>query len=208
MEIEYESSPSDIDFAELLAQVRRGDESAANRLVQRYERAVLRSVRSRLGKSMRGALDSMDIMQSVHKSLLVGLRNEKYQFSTPQQLIGLAVTMVQSKIARHWRKIKKMPRNKLEANAAEQDSPVERLASQDPTASLVVSADELLQQFLAQLDELDQQLVRLKLAGNSSVDAAKFLNCKPAFIRMRWVRLRRRLRQHGYSLDDPDGPAR
>lgn len=204
MEIEYESSQSDGDFAELLAQVRQGDESAASRLVQRYERAVLRSVRSRLGKNMRGALDSMDVMQSVHRSLLIGLRNEKYQFSTPQQLIGLAVAMVQSKIARHWRKIKKMPGNKREVNAAEQDTLVERLASQDPTASLVVSAEELLQQFLAQLDELDQELVRLKLAGNSSVDTAKLLNCKPAFIRMRWVRLRRTLRQHGYSLDDPD----
>lgn len=71
-------------------------------------------------------------------------------------------------------------------------------------ASLVVSAEELLQQFLSQLDVLDQELVRLKLAGNSSVDTAKLLNCKPAFIRMRWVRLRRTLRQHDYSLEDPD----
>ena len=204
MEIEYESSQSDGDFAELLALVRQGDESAASRLVQRYERAVLRSVRSRLGKNMRGALDSMDIMQSVHRSLLVGLRNKKYQFSTSNQLIGLAVAMVQSKIARHWRKIKKMPGNTLEANTAKQDTLVEQLASHDPTASLVVSAEELLQQFLAQLDELDQELVRLKLAGNSSVDTAKLLNCKPAFVRMRWVRLRRTLRQNGYSLDAPD----
>jgi RNA polymerase sigma-70 factor (ECF subfamily) len=204
MEIEYESSQSDDDFAELLALVRQGDESAASRLVERYERAVLRSVRRRLGKNMRGALDSMDVMQSVHRSLLVGLRNEKYQFSTPQQLIGLAVAMVQSKIARHWRKIKKMPSIMRETNIAEQGTLVERLAVSDPTASLQASAKELLQQFLAQLDELDQELVRLKLAGNSSVDTAKLLNCKPAFIRMRWVRLRRTLRQNGYSLDDPN----
>ncbi len=204
MEIESESSQFDGDFAELLAQVRQGDESAAGRLVQRYERAVLRSVRSRLGKNMRSALDSMDVMQSVHRSLLVGLRNEKYQFSTPQQLIGLAVAMVQSKIARHWRKIKKMPGKMFETKTAELDTQVEQLASQDPTASLVVSAEELLQQFLAKLDELDQELVRLKMAGHSSVDTAKQLNCKPAFIRMRWVRLRRTLRQHGHSLDDPN----
>lgn len=204
MEIEHESSQSDGDFAELLARVRLGDEAAAGQLVQRYERAVLRSVRSRLGKNMRGALDSMDIMQSVHRSLLVGLRNEKYQLSTPHQLIGLAVAMVQRKVARHWRKIKKMPVNKLAANAAQQDTPVERLAGHDPTASLVVSAEELLQQFLSQLDELDQQLVRYKLAGHTSADTAKLLNRKPAFIRMRWVRLRRTLREYGYSLDDPE----
>lgn len=203
MEIEHELSQSDDDFAELLALVRQGDESAAAQLVERYQRAVLRSVRSRLGKNMRGALDSMDIVQSVHRSLLIGLRNEKYQFSTPQQLVALAVVMVQRKVARHWRKLKHLPSTSLDAKTAEQDTPADRLASHDPTASLVVSAEELLQQFLGQLDELDQQLVRLKLAGNSSVDTAKLLDREPAFIRMRWTRLRRTLRQYGYSLDDP-----
>lgn len=55
MEFENESSRSVGDFAELLAKVRLGDESAARVLVRRYERSVLRCVRSRLGKNMRGA---------------------------------------------------------------------------------------------------------------------------------------------------------
>jgi RNA polymerase sigma factor (sigma-70 family) len=198
MESEYELPQSDDDFAELLAQVRQGDESAAAQLVQRYERAVLRSVRSRLGKNLRGALDSMDIVQSVHRSLLVGLRNQKFQFSKPQQLIGLAVVMVQHKVARHWRRIKKVLSTNLDASIPQHDTPVERIASHDPTASLVVTADDLLQQFLSRLDELDQQLVRLRLAGNSSVETAKLLGREPAFIRMRWTRLRRTLRDTGY----------
>ena len=96
-------------FLELLARVRGGDDAAAAELVQRYERAVLRSVRSRLGKSMRSAMDSMDVMQSVHRSLLTGVKNERFQLATPQQLIGLAVVMVQRKVARHWRKLKQFP---------------------------------------------------------------------------------------------------
>jgi RNA polymerase sigma factor (sigma-70 family) len=204
MEFENESSRSVGDFAELLAKVRLGDESAARVLVRRYERSVLRFVRSRLGKNMRGALDSMDVVQSVHRSLLIGLRDEKYQFSTPQQLIGLAVAMVQSKISRHWRKIKRMPASNPIDNSTNPHPSLESLAGQDPTASLLFSAKDLLQQFLAQLDELDQELVRLKLAGNSSVETARILNCKPAFIRMRWLRLRRKLREHGYSFDGLD----
>ena len=103
------SLPPDDDFLELLARVRGGDDSAAAELVQRYERAVLRSVRSRLGKSMRSAMDSMDVMQSVHRSLLTGVKNQRFQLRTPQQLIGLAVVMVQRKVARHWRKLKQFP---------------------------------------------------------------------------------------------------
>jgi RNA polymerase sigma-70 factor (ECF subfamily) len=73
----------DDDFANLLARVRGGDDLAAAELVSRYERVVLRSVRSRLSKNLRGAMDSMDVMQSVHRSLLTGLRNERFQFASP-----------------------------------------------------------------------------------------------------------------------------
>src|SRR6476659_3669855 len=99
----------DNDFLDLLARVRGGDDVAAAELVRRYERAVLRSVRSRLSQSMRGAMDSMDVMQSVHRSLLTGLKNDRFDFASPQQLIGLAVLLVQRKVARHWRKLKQLP---------------------------------------------------------------------------------------------------
>jgi RNA polymerase sigma-70 factor (ECF subfamily) len=91
----------DDDFVELLTRVRGGDETAAGELVLRYERAVLRAVRSRLGQNMRRAMDSMDVVQSVHQSLLMGLRSQRFEMSSPAQLIALAVVMVQRKIARH-----------------------------------------------------------------------------------------------------------
>lgn len=186
-------------FELLLARVRSGDETAAIELVHRYERAVLRTVRNRLSKTMRGVLDSMDIMQSVHRSLLVGLRKEKFELSSPQQLIGLAVVMVQRKVARHWRKMRQIPIAQSQSMSDSHTSPVDQFTSDDPAPSNIVSADELLQQLLDKLDELDQKLVRLKLAGNSSVDTAKELNLDPAFVRMRWSRLRRFLQERGYS---------
>lgn len=199
METEDESAQPDDDFADLLTRVRLGDEIASAELVQRYERAVLRSVRARLGKDMRSVLDSMDIVQSVHRSLLLGLRDEKYQFSAPKEVIALAVLMVQRKVARHWRKIKHLPTSRFELDSEDDDTPVDRIASHDPTVSRVVSANELLDRFLSKLDQFDQELVRLKLSGHSSVDTAKLLGREPAFIRMRWTRLRRRLSESGFS---------
>lgn len=193
------SYESEEDFERLLAWVRSGEESAAVQLVHRYERAVLRTVRSRLGKSMRSAIDSMDIMQSVHRSLLIGLRSEKFEMTSPQQLISLAVVMVQRKVARHWHKMQRMPATQSQAATDSHPSPGELLASNDPAPSKIVSAEDLLQSLLLKLDALDQKLVRLKLAGNLSADTAKELQLDPAFVRMRWSRLRRFLQQNGYD---------
>jgi hypothetical protein len=61
----------------------------------------------------------------------------------------------------------------------------------------MAAASDLLERLLGQLGDLDQQLVRLKLDGYSSVETAKILGREPAFIRMRWSRLRQVLRDGG-----------
>src|SRR5262245_14636705 len=193
--------PTDDDFADLLARVRGGDDVATAELVRRYERAVLRSVRSRLSQSMRGAMDSMDVMQSVHRSLLTGVKNERFQLTTPQQLIGLAVVMVQRKVARHWRKLRRIPTIGNHSAGSGSAPVLEAIASDEAPPSEVAIANDLLEQFLSQLDAFDRELVRLKLAGHSSVESASILGRDSAFVRMRWSRLRQLLRARGYSGD-------
>ena len=186
--------PDDV-FLELLARVRGGDNSAAAELVQRYERIVLRSVRSRLGRSMRSAMDSMDVMQSVHRSLLTGVKSHRIQLDSPQQLIGLAVVMVQRKVARQWRKLKHFP---TIGSASGEQSPVtalQAIASNEAAPAEMAAASDLLERLLGQLNAVDRQLVRLKLDGHSSVEAGRILGREPAFIRMRWSRLRQVLRK-------------
>jgi RNA polymerase sigma-70 factor (ECF subfamily) len=190
--------PPDDDFAGLLARVRGGDDDAAAELVRRYERAVLRSVRSRLSRSIRGAMDSMDVMQSVHRSLLTGVRNQRFQLQTPQQLIGLAVVMVQRKVARHWRKLKRFPEVGNQAAESDSFSPLEAMASDESPPSEIATANDLLDRFLSELNEFDRELVRLKLAGHSSAESAAILGREAAFIRMRWSRLRQTLRERGH----------
>jgi len=194
------SQPDD-DFVNLLARVRGGDDVAAAELVARYERAVLRSVRSRLSPSMRGALDSMDVMQSVHRSLLTGLKIGRFEFATPQQLVGLAVVMVQRKVARHWRKLRRFPLAGSGAADPATAAPLETIASDESAPSEIATANDLLERCLAQLNDLDQQLVRLKLSGFSSTESAALLGREPAFIRMRWSRLRQMLRERGHLED-------
>lgn len=181
------------DFDNLLARIRGGDESACAELFNRYERAVIRAVRARLSNRMRRFLDSIDVAQSVHRSLLIGVRDQRFQFSHPAQLMALAVVLVQRKVARQWRKVKHYPAESLN------DSPNLRAENQQKQAepSGILEADELLTQFLSRLDDLDRRLIQLKLDGNSSAEIATTLGLDSAFIRMRWSRLRSHLRGSG-----------
>lgn len=150
---------------------------------------------------MRGVMDSMDVMQSVHRSLLTGVKNERFQLTTPQQLIGLAVVMVQRKVARHWRKLKRFPTIRSHSTDCGSAPVVEAIASDEALPSEVAIANDLLERFLSQLDDFDRELVRLKLAGHSSVESATILGRESAFVRMRWSRLRQLLRARGYTND-------
>jgi RNA polymerase sigma factor (sigma-70 family) len=191
----------DTAFLELLARVRGGDDTAAAELVQRYERVVLRSVRSRLGKSMRSAMDSMDVMQSVHRSLLTGVKSQRFHLASPQQLIGLAVVMVQRKVARYWRKLKQFPALSNGADGKSVVNALDAIASDASAPSEMAATNDLLERLLGQLGDVDRQLVRLKLDGHSSVEVGQILGREPAFIRMRWSRLRQMLRKRDH-LDD------
>ena len=81
---------ADDAFAELIARVRRGDEQAAAELVHRYEGIIRRRARRLLGPALRVHLDSVDIAQSVNRTLLIGLRRASFAVSTPEELTRLA----------------------------------------------------------------------------------------------------------------------
>src|SRR5258708_34778369 len=100
-------SSSNDTFAELLQRARAGDQSALAEVARRYEPEVRIVAHFLLGRGLRPHLDSLDLVQSVHKSLLRGLRNDKFDIASPEKLVALALTMVRRKAARYWRRCKR-----------------------------------------------------------------------------------------------------
>src|SRR6266571_7445883 len=88
---------TDDDFAALLARARGGDREALEQLARQYEPKLRLVARVLLGPALRPYLDSLDLVQSVHKSLLVGLRKSQYDVSSPDKLIALTLTMLRRK---------------------------------------------------------------------------------------------------------------
>lgn len=196
------SEPSNADFDLLLNAARSGDETAMQRLVQQYEPELRIVARHRLGPALRPHLDTIDLVQSVHRSLLIGLRAARFDISSPEKLIALAVTIVQRKAAKHWRHLKRQQR--LSGHDETHDDLVEKMLSLRTTSGDVtdeVEARELFSKWLESVDSTERRLLELRLEGHSTVEVAKILDLDPDVLRVKLSRLRKRLRERGL-LDD------
>jgi RNA polymerase sigma-70 factor (ECF subfamily) len=189
---------ADKEFTELIARVRQGDEAAAAELVAQYEGIIRRRARRLLGPQLRVHLDSVDIAQSVNRTLLIGLRRASFAVSTPDELTRLALTLVRRKVARHWRRHKREAECRRSSNGLDsaENYAVDRAGQVQP-ATDPLQLEEWTGKVLDRLEGVDRQLVELRLQGYTTAEAARALGVSPAFLRSRLSRLRKRLWDEG-----------
>ena len=190
------------DFDLLLAAARSGDERAMQQIIDQYEPELRIVARNRLGAALRPHLDTIDLVQSVHRSLMIGLRDARFDIASPQKLVALAVTIVQRKAAKHWRHLKRQQRlsgheeinhDLLETILALGSGRDDRLAE--------IDSREILSQWLDKMDDLERKLVELRLEGYSTVEIAEQLQLDADVLRVKLSRLRKRLRERGLEND-------
>ena len=183
-------------FASLVARARQGDASALAKLVELYEPEVRIVARVLLGRALRPYLDSVDLVQSVHGSLIRGLRDQKFDFSSPDNLLGLALTMVRRKAAQHWRRAQRQQRLESRTTDPEQSASVlTALYGRETDPARVAQANDQVRHLLNQLNEVDRRLVGMWLNGLGSEEIARELGMDAGAVRVRWTRLRKRLRE-------------
>lgn len=182
---------SEIAFSDLLERARRGDGAAMEQLAREYEPQVRLVARHRLSRPLRAVVDTMDLVQSVHYALLLGLRENKFTLASPQDLIALAVTMVKHKAARRWQRLQR------EQDILKLQQLLLARASQEPSPELA----ELVQSLLAAVSERDRRLLLLYLEGHSTQEAAQILGVDANSLRVRRSRLFRKLRASGLEID-------
>jgi RNA polymerase sigma-70 factor (ECF subfamily) len=184
------------DFTDLVARVRLGDEAALAELTRQYEAELRLAARVLLGRALRAHLDSGDLVQSVHHSLMVGLRRNKIRLTTPQELVGLTVTMARRKVARHWRRLRRQqPLDPAAVETAGPDAQLTALTSGETDPAQEVQYRDTLAHLCGQLEDKDRRLIELRLQGYSTAEAARHLGVDADVLRVRLSRLRRRLRE-------------
>lgn len=189
-------------FAALLSRARQRDEEAINELCHQYEPRLRVVARVLLGPALRPMLDSMDLVQSVHRSLLIGIREEKLDISTPENLIALSLTMLRRKVARHWRRAQRQRR------LADGSSTIDLLPTilaelTTPEAGPAETAQyhDLLKRLCNELDSTERHVLALRLDGFTTAEIAEQLGLNHVTLRVRLTRLRERLRTSGVLND-------
>lgn len=184
------------EFANLVSRAAQGDAEALGTLSRLYEPKIRLVARVLLGPSLRPYLDSVDLTQSVHKSILVGLRDEKFQIAAPEQLVGMALTVLRRKAARHWRHLQRQQR--LSRAGGDDQTP----GMPDPIGTDFGPADEAqfrdqVEHISTHLDDVERRILDLRLEGHTSPEISTLTGLTPVNIRVRLTRLRQRLHAAG-----------
>ena len=189
------------DFAELLEKARSGDGEALAQLVEQYEPKVRVVARVLLGPPLRPYLDSIDVVQSVHRSLLAGLRSGKHDLSAPEKLVTLAVTMLRRKVARQWRHLRKQSRLSLPDGRGGPAGLLDAQAKRGLDPAREAEFRDAARKLYSHLGETEQQILDLRLQGHSTDEVAARLGLNPIALRVRMTRLRKRLEETGVLAD-------
>jgi RNA polymerase sigma-70 factor (ECF subfamily) len=180
------------DLESLLGRVQAGDDAALAELLQRYEVRLRTAARVLLGPLLRPHLDSLDLVQSVHRVLLPGLRAGQYELTDPEQLVSLAVTVLRRKVADSWRKLQ--THQKWAAQSSEAALATQR--PDDDPARLAQFRDSL-EKLFAQVNEADRRLLELYLVGWGSADIGAKVGYSDHVVRARLSKLRLKLAELG-----------
>jgi len=189
-------------FSTLLTLARQGDQHALAQLTQQYESKVRLVARVVLGPALRPYLDTVDLVQSVHRSLLLGLRAQKVDIAGPDNLIALTVLMVRRKVARRWAHLRRQQRLSG-APAGRDDLPGLLLGVSSPQADPAREAAyrDMVRQLCRQLSEAERRMLALRLQGHTTAEVAAALGVSPIALRVRLTRLRQRLQDGGVFAD-------
>jgi RNA polymerase sigma factor (sigma-70 family) len=186
------------EFQSLMEQAQQGKEAAIAKICRYYEPIVRVTARFRLGPALRPHFDSVDLVQSVHRSLIVGLRAGKFDISSPNKLIALANAMVQRKIGRKWRKASRQHRlsgNNFDSSSVEFG--LQSLIALDNEHSVEIR--DQIAELCKHLSAEERTMLELRLAGLNSIEVAEQMGLHPVAIRVRWTRLRKRLESIGIT---------
>lgn len=190
------------DFAELMARAGRGDEAALAELSRQYEPKVRVVARVLLGPALRPYLDSADLVQSVHKSLMLGLRRNQFDISHPDKLVALTLTMLRRKAARHWRRLQRQQR--LSSAPSDSDTLADVLTSlSSPESDPARDAEfrDEVRHVCKHLDDTERKILDLRSKDYTTAEVAEQIGISAVALRVRMTRLRQRLAAAGVVTD-------
>jgi RNA polymerase sigma factor (sigma-70 family) len=152
-------------FADLVARLRAGDQSAAAELVRRYEPAIRAAARSRMADTrLRRLFDSVDVCQTVLASFFARMVLGQYQLNSPDDLVKLLVGMARNKLITQVNRHQAGVRDYRRTEAVD-DAAAPRPAPGTPDPARQAAATDLLAEVYRRLSPAERRLVELRQQG-------------------------------------------
>jgi RNA polymerase sigma-70 factor (ECF subfamily) len=197
---------ADDSFAELIAQLRAGDETAASLIFHHFARRLIALARSRLDGRLRQKEDPEDVVQSVFRSFFARTAEEEYQLESWDGLWGLLALITVRKCGRrvaHFRAARRdVGREARAADAVEDPRAEWEALARDPTPVEAAMLADAVEQLLADLSPRDRQIATLSLEGRTVPEISAQVGCTERTV----YRVLERIRQHLESQQDGEEP--
>ena len=86
------------DVAELVEQLKSGNQDAASELYQRYAQRLCHQIERRIGQHLQGRLEAGDVLQSAFRTFFRRAANGEYQIDYTGDLWNLLLTITLNKV--------------------------------------------------------------------------------------------------------------
>jgi RNA polymerase sigma factor (sigma-70 family) len=162
--------------SDLLDQWKSGSQAAANELYHRYAQRLCQQVERRIGQHLQGRFEAADVLQSAFRTFFRRAASGAFQIDHTGDLWNLLVTITLNKIrgqVQHHCASKRDPRREL--RIGDQVSPDE--VACEPSEAEATALDDELETLLAKLGGTEAEIVRLRLAGQTTVEIASRIGC-------------------------------
>lgn len=184
---------NDSEFTQLMQQTRAGDQGAAMKLVELYEPEIRRTARMRMtDPKLRRLVDSMDICQSVFGKFFSKAIESDLELNTPDQLLGLLVTMTRNRVVDEHRRQTRKKRGSGEAPLLAESN---MLVEDSPGPKTAFEMKDLLDQVRSHLTAEELEIADRRNAGKSWNEIAEELSESSEVLRKRLERAFERVRQ-------------
>jgi RNA polymerase sigma-70 factor (ECF subfamily) len=187
-------------FADLMAQLRAGDENAATRIFNQFSQRLIALARSRLDAVLRQKVDPEDILQSVFRSFFTRHADGKYELENWDSLWGLLVVITLRKCGRKVAHFHGAHHDARKETALPSSEGLEILAREATPIEAAILA-ETVEQLLRGLTERERRIVEMRLQGYTAVEIGAAVGRTEHTVHWVLKRVRKSLQQYRH-LDD------
>jgi RNA polymerase sigma-70 factor (ECF subfamily) len=162
-------------FADLMAQLRDGEERAATVIFQRFAGRLVGLARGRLNADLRRKVDPEDVLQSVFKSFFRRHAEAPFDFSGWDNIWAVLIVLTVRKCGRRvetFHAAKRDARREVPLPGGGESSWGQDPAGHEPTPEEVAMLTETLENLMRDLDEHARQILTLRLQGYQLAEIA------------------------------------